>query len=106
MKTQARPKHTHEGVAALNLPFLEVADVCGRHLESTRGRELGMTVAAAINALGRLAQYPADAIDSDLIGHKSLSIQTTAISDTTIVYCPIDISSSGIDSVNLPIRLS
>lgn len=42
--------------------FEQVADFCERHLETTRGREIGMTFGATIQALGRLA---ADRGDDD-----------------------------------------
>ena len=35
-------------------PFEQVADFCERHPEATRGREVGMTLGAPINALGRI----------------------------------------------------
>lgn len=34
--------------------FEEVADACERHLEISHGREIGMSFAAAIRALGRV----------------------------------------------------
>jgi len=45
--------------------FQEVADFCERHLETARGREIGMTFGAAINALGRLADHPSDDDDPE-----------------------------------------
>jgi hypothetical protein len=41
------------------LSFEDVADVCERHLEALKGREIGMTFGAIIRALGRLAAIPA-----------------------------------------------
>lgn len=38
--------------------FEEVADWCERHLEATRGREIGMTFGAAIRAYGHPATKP------------------------------------------------
>ena len=45
--------------------FDEVADFCERHLEATRGREIGMTLGAAIQALGRLSAHPGDEDDAE-----------------------------------------
>ena len=42
----------------LNDSFEAVADWCERHLETTRGREVGMTFGAAVRAYGRLATKP------------------------------------------------
>jgi hypothetical protein len=38
--------------------FEEVADWCEKHLEETRGREIGMTFGAMVRAFGRLATLP------------------------------------------------
>ena len=46
-------------MSLLNDSFEAVADWCERHLETTRGREGGMTVGAAVRAYGRLATKPA-----------------------------------------------
>ena len=45
--------------------FTQVADFCERHLEATRGREIGMTFGAAIQALGRVADHPSNASDPE-----------------------------------------
>lgn len=45
--------------------FEQVADFCERHLEATRGREIGMTFGAAIQALGRLSAHPGDEDDPE-----------------------------------------
>jgi hypothetical protein len=45
--------------------FEQVADFCERHLEATRGREIGMTFGAAIQALGRLSAHPGDENDPE-----------------------------------------
>jgi hypothetical protein len=47
--------------------FEAVADWCERHLETTRGREVGMTFGAAVRAYGRLATKPAH-----LLGEKEV----------------------------------
>ena len=47
----------------MNGPFEDVVDFCERHLETTRGREIGMTFGAAISALGRVAAHPSDTND-------------------------------------------
>lgn len=39
--------------------FEDVADWCEKHLESRRGREIGMTFGAMLRAFGRLATLPA-----------------------------------------------
>jgi hypothetical protein len=45
--------------------FEQVADFCERHLEATRGREIGMTLGAAISALGLIAAHPGDEDDAE-----------------------------------------
>lgn len=45
--------------------FEQVADFCERHVEANRGREIGMTFGAAIQALGRLAEHPGDDDDPE-----------------------------------------
>jgi hypothetical protein len=50
---------------AMKQSFKQVADFCERHLEATRGREIGMTLGAAINALGRIAAHPGDEDDTE-----------------------------------------
>lgn len=45
--------------------FQELADFCERHLEATRGREIGMTFGAAIQAMGRLASHPGNEDDPE-----------------------------------------
>lgn len=45
--------------------FDAVADFSERHLESTRGREIGMTFGTAIRAMGRLAGHPGDEGDPE-----------------------------------------
>lgn len=49
----------------MEVPFNEVADFCERHLEATRGREIGMTFGAAVQALARLAAHPGDEDDPE-----------------------------------------
>jgi hypothetical protein len=64
----------------LNESFETVADWCERHLETIRGREVGMTFGAAIRAYGRLATKPAhladeqDALERRLLNEKSEEI--------------------------------
>src|SRR5688572_29653019 len=43
----------------LKASFEDVADWCEKHLEETRGREIGMTFGAMLRAYGRLATLPA-----------------------------------------------
>ena len=43
--------------------FEDVADWCERHLEIQRGREIGMTFGAMLQAYGRLATMPHDPDD-------------------------------------------
>jgi hypothetical protein len=45
--------------------FDDVSDLCERQLEATRGREIGLTFGAAIQALGRIAAHPDGANDAD-----------------------------------------
>lgn len=47
----------------LNESFEAVAEWCERHLETTRGREVGMTFGAAVRAFGQLATKPAHLLD-------------------------------------------
>lgn len=42
----------------LKAAFEDVADWCEKHLESQRGREIGMTLGAMLRAYGRLACLP------------------------------------------------
>lgn len=41
----------------MNESFEQVAEFSERHLEATHGREIGMTLGAAISALGRIAAH-------------------------------------------------
>ena len=47
----------------LNESFESVADWCERHLETTRGREVGMTFGAVVKAYGRLATKPVNLLE-------------------------------------------
>ena len=47
--------------------FEEVAEFCERHLESTRGLEVGMTFGTAIQVLGRLAAHPGIEDDAEWV---------------------------------------
>lgn len=50
--------HTHDSLE-------QVADFCERHLESTRGPEIGMTFGSAIQTLGRLADHTGNQDDPE-----------------------------------------
>ena len=57
-----------------NESFEAVADWSERHLETTRGREIGMTFGAAVRAYGRLATKTAHLLDEhDALEQKMLN---------------------------------